>query len=61
VAEGYPDKDEICHKCKRVFKNYHHFLRCDNTECPMKDGKGTLFEQWAKMDAAQAEKKEGQE
>jgi hypothetical protein len=47
VADGYPDVDEVCSTCKRVLKNYHHFLRCDVGDCPMKDGKGTLLEQWA--------------
>lgn len=52
VAEGYPDVDEVCSECKTVFKNYHHFIRCDRRPCPMADGKGTLFEQWAALEAA---------
>ena len=43
VAEGYPDVDETCSKCQRVFKNYHHFLHCEEDACPMSCGK-TLFE-----------------
>lgn len=44
IAEGYPDVDENCPKCGTVFKNYHHFVRCDRRPCPMSDGKGTLLE-----------------
>ena len=44
VTEGYPDVDEVCPECKVVFKNYHHFIRCDRRPCPMSDGKGTLLE-----------------
>ena len=47
VAEGYPDKDETCPACGTVFKNYHHFIRCDRRPCPMSDGKGTIFERMA--------------
>lgn len=47
VADGYPDVDEACSLCARVFKNYHHMLRCDEAACPMKDGKGTFLERWA--------------
>lgn len=47
VAEGYPDVDQSCPdpECLRVFKNYHHYVRCDSETCPMKDGKGSLLEQ----------------
>jgi hypothetical protein len=45
VAEGYPDVDQVCSECKTVFKNYHHFIRCDRRPCPMSDGKGTILEQ----------------
>lgn len=53
VSEGYLDVDQTCPdpQCGIVFKNYHHFIRCDRRPCPMSDGKGTLFEQWAAMDA----------
>jgi len=46
VAEGYPDVDQVCPdpECKTVFKNYHHYIRCDRTPCPMSDGKGTLLD-----------------
>lgn len=49
VAEGYPDVDETCPNanCGIVFKNYHHFVRCDRKPCPMSDGKGTLLERLA--------------
>jgi hypothetical protein len=45
VAEGFPDVDERCSACGTVFKNYHHFIRCDRKDCPMSDGRGTLLEQ----------------
>jgi hypothetical protein len=53
VTEGYPDKDETCPECKLVFKNYHHFIRCDRRPCPMSCGK-TLFEMWAELDQAES-------
>jgi hypothetical protein len=34
VAEGY--KDEVCSKCGAVLLAFHHFLRCDREDCPMK-------------------------
>lgn len=49
VADGYPDKDQTCTECKKVFKNYHHFIRCASPTCPMLDGKGTLLDQMAAM------------
>jgi len=48
VAEGYPDEDATCTKCGVVFKNYHHYIRCDERPCPMSCGK-TLFELWAEL------------
>lgn len=44
VADGYPDKDEVCPdpKCGMVFKNYHHFIRCDRLPCAMSTGKSVL-------------------
>lgn len=47
VTEGYPDVDEVCPliPCGRVFKNYHHFLRCDRYACPMADGGESLLDQ----------------
>jgi hypothetical protein len=45
VAEGYPDVDQTCSECQTIFKNYHHFIRCDRRPCPMSDGKGTILEQ----------------
>lgn len=48
VKEGYPDVDEQCPKCKTIFKNYHHFIRCNEPNCPMGDGKGTILDQIAK-------------
>ena len=53
VAEGYPDVDETCSACGTVFKNYHHFIRCERKPCPMSTGK-TLFEHWAELDAQKA-------
>ena len=53
VAEGYPDKDETCPECKTVFKNYHHFIRCNRATCPMSTGK-TLFQYWEEMDKVAA-------
>lgn len=52
VAEGYPDVDEVCPNpsCGLVFKNYHHFIRCDRRPCPLSTGK-TLFEHWAEGEA----------
>lgn len=49
VKDGFPDVDEICprQECGRIFKNYHHFLRCELRPCPMSDGKGTLLERMA--------------
>ena len=47
AAEGFPDVDETCPACGSVFKNYHHFIRCDRKDCPMSDGKGTLLERMA--------------
>lgn len=49
VVEGYPDVDQTCSACQRIFKNYHHFIRCDNRPCPMSDGKGTLMEQLVEL------------
>ena len=50
VSEGYPDVDETCAECQRVFKNYHHFVRCDSASCPMKSPGGkSLLEMWAEQ------------
>ncbi len=42
VEDGYPDVDQTCSKCQRVFKNYHHFVRCQMAGCPMTSGKSLL-------------------
>ena len=34
LAEGY--KDEKCPKCGTMFLAHHHFVRCNEAECPMK-------------------------
>ena len=52
IAEGYPDKTEICPECGTVFRNYHHFIRCERRPCPMSTGK-TLFEHWQELEDAQ--------
>jgi uncharacterized Zn finger protein len=44
VSEGYPDVDVKCSECGTVFKNYHHFIRCESKTCPMSDDKGTLLD-----------------
>lgn len=43
LAEGY--KDEVCPKCGAVFLAFHHFVMCDDENCPMKDGNPSLLEQ----------------
>jgi hypothetical protein len=53
VKDGYPDIDETCPKCKRVFKNYHHFVICYERPCPMSTGK-SLLDHWA--ESLEAEK-----
>ena len=58
VAEGYPDIDQVCPECQTVFKNYHHFIRCDRRPCPMSDGKGTILEQLIAMNNAEMEVKD---
>lgn len=45
VSEGYPDVDETCPQCQTVFKNYHHFLRCDVAGCPMRGSGPSVLEQ----------------
>ncbi len=59
VADGYPDKTEVCPAdgCGAVFKNYHHFINCGRDPCPLSTGK-TLFEHWAEMDAVERTKSE---
>lgn len=54
VAEGCPDVDQVCPACDTVFKNYHHFIRCDRQPCPMSTGK-TLFEHWDEIAKARGE------
>lgn len=29
-------KDEICSKCKAVLLAHIHFVRCDESDCPMR-------------------------
>lgn len=41
IEEGY--KDEICGKCRQYFAAYKHFVRCEQKDCPMKDGKPSLL------------------
>jgi len=36
--EGY--KDETCSKCKAFFRSHKHFIRCSETDCPMKEAGG---------------------
>jgi hypothetical protein len=55
VSEGYPDIDQVCPAdgCGVVFKNYHHFIRCDRSPCPLSTGK-TLFEHRAEIENAES-------
>ncbi len=50
IADGYPDVTERCRRCAAVFRNYHHFVRCGHTACPMKgkDAKSFL-DLWEEM------------
>jgi hypothetical protein len=34
IQEGY--KDEKCLKCGTVYLAHHHFVRCNDPDCPMK-------------------------
>lgn len=47
IAEGY--KDEICPACGLELLAHHHFIRCDNSPCPMRSTSDprTLLEIWA--------------
>lgn len=45
IREGY--KAEICRKCETVLLAHKHFLRCNDSACPMKDGKGSILDQLA--------------
>jgi len=56
VADGYPDEDTTCSACGVVFKNFHHFIRCNRKPCPMSTGK-TLPEHWAEIEEQGGEKK----
>lgn len=35
LDEGY--KDEVCPKCGTVFLAHHHFVKCPEKSCPMRD------------------------
>lgn len=41
ITDGFLDVDEACSKCATVFKNYHHFVRCDENVCPMRSSTNT--------------------
>lgn len=40
VRGGY--KDEVCGKCFTYFAPYFHLIKCDNNDCPMKEGHSLL-------------------
>lgn len=40
LKEGY--KDEKCEKCNAIFLAYHHWVRCDNEDCPMRTNTSLL-------------------
>lgn len=45
VADGYPDVTENCPHCDAIFRNYHHWVRCDYGKCPMRSkDKRTLLD-----------------
>ncbi len=41
-------KNEKCPKCKGIFLAYHHFVMCNNDDCPMKSkiDKRSLLDMW---------------
>ena len=44
VARGEGYKDEVC-ECGVVFLAFHHFVRCEDKDCPFKDGGPSVLEQ----------------
>lgn len=46
VSEGY--KAEICGECGTTFCAFHHYTTCNDKNCPMNDGQGTILDRLAR-------------
>jgi hypothetical protein len=46
IQEGY--KDEVCGQCGSIFLAFQHFTTCNDENCPMNDGQGSILDRLTK-------------